>query len=134
MAAALVAAHAQLTKMSGLQPARRPRGHPSADRLPPPWVSLLTELGRSKGQSRSSTPYIFRAVWGALREGGELPLVSLRVEGGVATHTPRLVLRRSEHERTLALLGTNGAGKTTTLRMLLGLVTPTSGTATTGRK
>jgi ABC-2 type transport system ATP-binding protein len=35
-----------------------------------------------------------------------------------------------DHGRVVGFLGPNGAGKTTTLRALLGLVTPTAGTAT----
>src|SRR6476619_6945741 len=37
-----------------------------------------------------------------------------------------------EPGRITGFLGPNGAGKTTTLRMLLGLITPTSGAATIG--
>jgi ABC-2 type transport system ATP-binding protein len=47
----------------------------------------------------------------------------IAVDGLTATVRPGVVT---------AFLGPNGAGKTTTLRMLLGLVTPTSGRATIG--
>src|SRR5947208_1106354 len=38
----------------------------------------------------------------------------------------------AEQDRVTGFLGPNGAGKTTTLRMLLGLMTPSAGTATIG--
>ncbi|WP_396213454.1 ABC transporter ATP-binding protein [Gemmatimonas sp.] len=45
----------------------------------------------------------------------------------VAVHALDLEIRRGE---VFGLLGPNGSGKTTTIRMLCGLVVPTSGTAT----
>jgi len=50
-----------------------------------------------------------------------------RYGGRLAVDTVDLTVRRGE---IYGFLGPNGAGKTTTLRMLLGLVRPTSGTAT----
>ena len=47
--------------------------------------------------------------------------------GVVAVDALNLVVRRGE---VYGFLGPNGAGKTTTLRMLLGLIRPTSGSAT----
>ena len=38
-----------------------------------------------------------------LGHGGELPLVSVRVEGGIAAHAPWLVLRCRENRSTLPL-------------------------------
>ncbi len=54
-------------------------------------------------------------------------LTKLYPNGIVAVDKLDLVVRRGE---VYGFLGPNGAGKTTTLRMLLGLIRPTSGTAT----
>jgi ABC-2 type transport system ATP-binding protein len=56
-----------------------------------------------------------------------LNAASKRYDGNVALDRLDLDVQVGE---TLALLGPNGAGKTTAIRLLLGLQTPTSGTAT----
>jgi ABC-2 type transport system ATP-binding protein len=50
-------------------------------------------------------------------------------DGTLAVHNLSFVV---EPGRVTGFLGPNGAGKTTTMRILLGLVTPTTGTATFG--
>ena len=53
--------------------------------------------------------------------------LSKRYGERLAVDAVSLTVRRGE---VYGFLGPNGAGKTTTLRMVLGLVRPTSGTAT----
>ncbi len=63
---------------------------------------------------------------------------TIEVDGLTKRFGDRLVvddLRFSvEPGRVTGFLGPNGAGKTTTLRMMLGLIAPTSGSATFGRR
>src|SRR5258708_34975635 len=55
--------------------------------------------------------------------------VDLGKRYGKVTAVKQLSLRVAEGE-IYAFLGLNGAGKTTTIRMLLGMIKPTSGSAT----
>ena len=59
----------------------------------------------------------------------EVSHLTKRFGGFTAVHDLSFTVRPG---RVTGFLGPNGAGKTTTLRCLLGLVTPTSGTATIG--
>jgi ABC-2 type transport system ATP-binding protein len=64
-----------------------------------------------------------------VRVGTTVELDGLSKSFGPTLAVDRLSAR-VEPGRVTAFLGPNGAGKTTTMRMLLGLVTPTAGTAT----
>ena len=61
-------------------------------------------------------------------------MATIAVDGLTKRFGPILAVDRLSFEASggtvLGFLGPNGAGKTTTLRMLVGLVEPTSGTAT----
>jgi ABC-2 type transport system ATP-binding protein len=67
----------------------------------------------------------------ALSPGARIEVRDLTKRFGDFTAVDRLSFA-VEPGRITGFLGPNGAGKTTTLRMLLGLVRPTSGTATIG--
>ncbi|HEX8035008.1 MAG TPA: ABC transporter ATP-binding protein, partial [Ktedonobacterales bacterium] len=72
-----------------------------------------TDIGQEGHTSAAAEPII--GLRGVTKTYG-----SVRAVNGID-----LEIRRGE---TVALLGPNGAGKTTTISMLLGLLTPTSGT------
>src|SRR4051812_9317974 len=65
------------------------------------------------------------------REGARIEVRDLTKRFGGFTAVDDLSFT-VEPGRITGFLGPNGAGKTTTLRMLLGLISPTSGSATIG--
>ncbi|MBK6886836.1 MAG: ABC transporter ATP-binding protein [Tetrasphaera sp.] len=67
----------------------------------------------------------------ALTPGSQIEISGLTKRFGTLTAVDDLTFT-VEPGRITGFLGPNGAGKTTTLRMLLGLVRPTGGTATIG--
>ena len=79
---------------------------------------------RAGGRVRSSRPAVHHQV---------PPIIVDRLiksyNGNLAVHNLSFVV---EPGRVTGFLGPNGAGKTTTMRILVGLVTPTTGTATFG--
>ena len=79
---------------------------------------------RAEGRVRSSRPSVHHEV---------SPIIVDRLiksyNGILAVHNLSFVV---EPGRVTGFLGPNGAGKTTTMRILVGLVTPTTGTATFG--
>src|SRR5882757_9892589 len=72
---------------------------------------------------------------GRVHDGsGRITVANLTKQFGQVTAVQNLSFT-VEPGSVTGFLGPNGAGKTTTLRMLLGLVTPTAGTATiSGRR
>jgi ABC-2 type transport system ATP-binding protein len=72
-----------------------------------------------------------RTTTGAGTRGAEIDVTSLSKHFGAVTAIDNLSFSVAPG-RVTGFLGPNGAGKTTTLRCLLGLVAPSSGTATIG--
>src|SRR4029450_1277492 len=84
--------------------------------------------GRSTVMAANNTmdrPSVERASLGSPAVSG--PGVTKRLGSVTAGHDPRLEVPRGVFP---GFLGPNGAGKSTTLRIVLGLVAPTGGTAT----
>jgi ABC-2 type transport system ATP-binding protein len=117
---------AEITRSAPIRPASRvtppdrpatalPPGSGQAGRRPP---------ARAVARAKSSRPTVHHEV---------SPIIVDRLiksyNGTLAVHNLSFVV---EPGRVTGFLGPNGAGKTTTMRILLGLVTPTTGTATFG--
>src|SRR5947209_8930964 len=81
------------------------------------WSAIVDHTGMREERDRSMEPMVIETIHLSKRYGKQI----------VAVDGLNLTIRKGE---IYGFLGPNGAGKTTTLRMLLGLVRPTSGTGT----
>ena len=115
----------QVTQAVPIRPASSVRApEPPATTVRPRSEPDLQRAARTGGRVRSSR----RSVHHRVR-----PIIVDRLiksyDGTLAVHNLSFVV---EPGRVTGFLGPNGAGKTTTMRILVGLVTPTTGTATFG--
>jgi ABC-2 type transport system ATP-binding protein len=97
---------------------------PATSLRPGPGQTVQRPAVRAGARVRSSRPTVHHEV---------PPIIVDRLiksyNGTLAVHNLSFVV---EPGRVTGFLGPNGAGKTTTMRILVGLVTPTTGTATFG--
>jgi ABC-2 type transport system ATP-binding protein len=117
---------AEVTRAVPIQPASRvmPAERPAATLRPGSGQTVRRPRAPATARARSSRPTVHHEV---------SPIIVDRLiksyDGTLAVHNLSFVV---EPGRVTGFLGPNGAGKTTTMRILLGLVTPTTGTATFG--
>jgi ABC-2 type transport system ATP-binding protein len=117
---------AEITRAVPIRPASRvmPAERPAATLRPGSGQTVRRPPAPAAAQARSSRPTVHHDV---------SPIIVDRLiksyGGTLAVHNLSFVV---EPGRVTGFLGPNGAGKTTTMRILLGLVTPTTGTATFG--
>jgi ABC-2 type transport system ATP-binding protein len=82
-------------------------------------MAIVENRTRPEGSAGVGTPAI--AIEGLTKVYGQAPKGGITAVDGISLSVPP--------GQVFGLLGPNGAGKTTTIKMLCGLVTPTSGTA-----
>jgi ABC-2 type transport system ATP-binding protein len=117
---------AEITRAAPIRPASTvmPAERPAATLRPGSGQTVRRPPAPPTARARSSRPNVHHDV---------SPIIVDRLiksyNGTLAVHNLNFVV---EPGRVTGFLGPNGAGKTTTMRILLGLVTPTTGTATFG--
>jgi ABC-2 type transport system ATP-binding protein len=116
----------QITRPAPIRPAPtlRAADPPMPPARPRSEQTVRRPVAPAAGRARSSRPTVHHDV---------PPIIVDRLiksyNGSLAVHNLSFVV---EPGRVTGFLGPNGAGKTTTMRILVGLITPTAGTATFG--